>query len=351
MSFEDNIIEGDETIRVIVVPVITGNVVQRAAQTATITIIDEDTGVLSLERGTYDVIENEGTVEICVVITGGVLATNTQITIRATAGTAQFNSDYGTRGIAPILVASENRTCGRLTILDDFIREQLFENFTVFISRISPVNSALTIDQTRSFIRIQDDDQAEVRFAMGQATFSEGGGDQSITVILDGAQLTQAQTMEVYIDNGTSNGISLGNITFGTNVITQNRSINFLVINNNIALEPDKHYLLRLRNIGNIGLGNPGTMNVTVVDDDDVSVSFVQSSYNYSESHGTVSNIQVRLNNPIAQDLSVNIGGGPGNQPSSVVSGAVVFESIMFTAGGNQFMSLSNFDLNDDAFA
>ena len=40
------------------------------------------------------------------------------------------------------------------------------------------------------------------------------------------------------------------------------------MVDNNIALEPDKHYLLRLRGIGNIGLGNPGTMNVTVVDDD-----------------------------------------------------------------------------------
>ena len=40
------------------------------------------------------------------------------------------------------------------------------------------------------------------------------------------------------------------------------------MVDNNIALEPDKHYLLRLRSLGNIGLGNPGTMNVTVEDDD-----------------------------------------------------------------------------------
>ena len=26
--------------------------------------------------------------------------------------------------------------------------------------------------------------------------------------------------------------------------------------------------MLRLRNLGNLGLGNPGTMNITVVDDD-----------------------------------------------------------------------------------
>ena len=64
-------------------------------------------------------------------------------------------------------------------------------------------------------------------------------------------------------------GVSLGFVTFGTGAIPQNRTVVFPVVDNNIALTPDKHYLLRLRNIGNsIGLGNPGTMNVTVEDDD-----------------------------------------------------------------------------------
>uniref|UniRef100_A0A1X7VF48 Calx-beta domain-containing protein n=1 Tax=Amphimedon queenslandica TaxID=400682 RepID=A0A1X7VF48_AMPQE len=352
-TFDDDIIEGDEKLRVIITPGGDNVVqVQRDFQTATITILDDDFGVLSLERGTYDVIENEGTVEICVVLTGGVLSENTTIDIRPRDGTAQIRSDYSTRRILPLLVAFTNRTCGRFDIINDTTREQLFENFTVSISNTSPENNGLTIDRTPSFIRIQDDDQAEVRFAMGQATFSEGGGNQSITVILGGAQLSQEQTIEVYIDDGTSNGISLGNVTFGTNVITQNRSISFPVVDNNIALEPDKHYLLRLKKIDNIGLGNPGTMNITIVDDDDVSVSFVQSSYSYSESHGTVSNIQVQLSNPIAQDLSVNIRGGPGSQSSSVVvSGVDVNKSISFIAGGSRSVSLSNFDLNDDAFA
>ena len=51
-------------------------------------------GVLSLERGIYDVIENEGTVEICAVLTGGVLSTDTEITLRARDNTARFRSKY-----------------------------------------------------------------------------------------------------------------------------------------------------------------------------------------------------------------------------------------------------------------
>uniref|UniRef100_A0A1X7SYV3 Calx-beta domain-containing protein n=1 Tax=Amphimedon queenslandica TaxID=400682 RepID=A0A1X7SYV3_AMPQE len=94
-SFEDNIIEENETIRVIIVPSNDNFVlIQRDRQTATITIVDDDSGVLSLERGTYDVIENEGTVEICAVLTGGVLPTDTRITLQAWDNTAQLRSEY-----------------------------------------------------------------------------------------------------------------------------------------------------------------------------------------------------------------------------------------------------------------
>uniref|UniRef100_A0A1X7U353 Calx-beta domain-containing protein n=1 Tax=Amphimedon queenslandica TaxID=400682 RepID=A0A1X7U353_AMPQE len=163
-SIDDNIIEGDETIRVIIVPG-TDNVVQvqRDQKTATITIIDNDSGVLSLERGTYEVIENEGTVEICAVLTGGVLPTDTVITMLARSNSARFRSDYmhSPCGSHPILPAFANRTCGKFNIINDTIREQLLENFTVEISSIFPENSGLTIDRSPSFIRIQDDDLAQ----------------------------------------------------------------------------------------------------------------------------------------------------------------------------------------------
>ena len=51
----------------------------------------------------------------------------------------------------------------------------------------------------------------------------------------------------------------------------------------------------------------------------DVSVSFVRSSYSYNENHGTVNDIQVQLSNLIAQDLSVNIGGGEINKYCSLL--------------------------------
>uniref|UniRef100_A0A1X7TSN7 Calx-beta domain-containing protein n=1 Tax=Amphimedon queenslandica TaxID=400682 RepID=A0A1X7TSN7_AMPQE len=159
-SIDDNIIEGNETIRIIILRG-SDNVVQilKDRQTATITIIDDDIGMLSLERGTYDVIENEGSVEICAVLTGGVLSTDTVITIQARDSTAQLWSDYSTRRIRPILHSSTIKTCDRFNIMNDVIREPLFENFTVLITSVFPENSGLTVNGSPSFIRIRDDDQ------------------------------------------------------------------------------------------------------------------------------------------------------------------------------------------------
>ena len=61
--------------------------------------------------------------------------------------------------------------------------------------------------------------------------------------------------------------------TFGTFTIVsdappQRQAVVFPVVNNNIALELDKLTQLGLRNYSIIPVGNPFTMNVTVVDDD-----------------------------------------------------------------------------------
>ena len=46
---------------------------------------------------------------------------------------------------------------------------------------------------------------AEVRFAIGQATFSEGGGNQTVIIILQNGHLANIinQNVEVSIDDGT----------------------------------------------------------------------------------------------------------------------------------------------------
>ena len=50
-------------------------------------------GRLSLDKGTYDVVENEGSVEICAVLTGGVLSSDTDINLEVNPNTARSGSE------------------------------------------------------------------------------------------------------------------------------------------------------------------------------------------------------------------------------------------------------------------
>ena len=47
---------------------------------------------MSIERGIYNVVENEGSVQICVVLTGGVLSDETKIDLSVNPNTAKFKS-------------------------------------------------------------------------------------------------------------------------------------------------------------------------------------------------------------------------------------------------------------------
>ena len=49
---------------------------------------------MSLERDTYNVIESEGSVEICLVLTGGVMSEDTDIILEVSPITARSRSEW-----------------------------------------------------------------------------------------------------------------------------------------------------------------------------------------------------------------------------------------------------------------
>ena len=49
---------------------------------------------MSIESSTYNVTENEGSVEICAVLTGGVMSVRTEIELEAYSNTAKFESKW-----------------------------------------------------------------------------------------------------------------------------------------------------------------------------------------------------------------------------------------------------------------
>ena len=132
---------------------------------------------MSLERDTYNVIENEGSVEICAVLTGGVLSEDTDIILEVRPNTARSGSEwifvyYSINYVSSLvdysiaedpfifLTLSRNtsRICIRINIINDTILEDLYESFTVKIDQIIPEVSALKVNTDLSTVRIEDDD-------------------------------------------------------------------------------------------------------------------------------------------------------------------------------------------------
>ena len=70
-----------------------------------------------------------------------------------------FIGDYSGEYLQLFLPRNTSRICGRIGIINDAVREDLYENFTVQIFQVQPVISTLTVNRNPSTIRIQDDDR------------------------------------------------------------------------------------------------------------------------------------------------------------------------------------------------
>ena len=66
--------------------------------------------------------------------------------------------DYSDDYLQLFLPRNTSRICGRIGIINDTIREDLYENFTVQIFQARPDISTLRVNTDPSTIRIEDDD-------------------------------------------------------------------------------------------------------------------------------------------------------------------------------------------------
>ena len=66
--------------------------------------------------------------------------------------------DYSEKFLSLNLPRNISRICGKINIINDVIREDLYENFTVKIDQVYSNISTLSTNTNPSTIRIQDDD-------------------------------------------------------------------------------------------------------------------------------------------------------------------------------------------------
>ena len=69
-----------------------------------------------------------------------------------------FLGDYSEEFLSLNLPRNTSRICGKINIINDVMREELYENFTVKIDQVYSDISTLSTNTNPSTIRIQDDD-------------------------------------------------------------------------------------------------------------------------------------------------------------------------------------------------
>jgi hypothetical protein len=287
--------ETSETFSITLGPAITGAALGRQTS-AQVTIGDNDPGgVLQFNLARYDVREGTPLATITVTRTGGVAA---GITVRyATAdGTAVAGTDYETRSGTLSFGAGVVARTFTVPIVND-TTNQGSRSLNLILSEAS---GGATLGVRRSAtLTIADDDGPVFQFVQGAMTVGEAAGKATITVRRVG-NLTQPATVDYLTSNETALAgedylTGGGTLSFGAGVAVKTLSVSIL---NDTLDEADETLGVTLANpSAGQGVGAPGTLVLTIVDDDQAgSVQFASAVYSEVEgASGTTSLATITL--------------------------------------------------------
>lgn len=260
---EDSIVEGDETIAVVLSSPSAGAVLLNG--TANISILDNDTG-LGFGPASYVVNENGTNIMLTVVRTNANTIDPVTVTYGTTNGTATAGGDYV--GTAGVLTFTNGEAFKFITvpILED-TQVEGDESFTVALS--NPTGGAQFTGPTVATISVVDND-AGLAFTSDEYSILEGGVQQTITVIRSG--ITNST---VAVSFATSDGTATNNQDYiaasGLLVFTNgevSKTFSIPVIDDTLE-EGVETVLIKLSSpTGQVALLNPNSATLTIVDND-----------------------------------------------------------------------------------
>ncbi len=293
---EDALVEGDETVDIEITGTDNADISLTGGTpniTATNTILDDDTAVVSIANTTNGA-ENNGS-----TVTNGVMTitqsspsiSDTDITYTVEEGsTATSTIDYTALSGTLTILAGDTETLITIPVLEDVIVEGdetvivTLTNVTSGLATLDPSPANLTATNT-----IVDDDSVIVQFSQATGSDAENiGGNLPVLLIL--GTVTNATSVTV-TDLGTGNATSgvdynftspqVINITAGTYDGTLGTAIpvpTFSIIGD-AAVEPNETINLSLGTpTGDASLGAQTTTTYTINNDDAVLVQFSQAT-------------------------------------------------------------------------
>lgn len=287
----DSLIEGDETIRIVLNN--PSMAVLGTPSSATATIRDDDYRFEIVDASPRVVAEGAGNATVQVRRFGSTLGT-ASVSYATANGTATAGSDYTATASPPALswAAGEGgiKTIS-VPITDDAVDEPT-ESFTLALSSPSNNVSGQTTPIIGSPLTVQitDNDAVTVSFSAASQTVNEGVGTVTVTATRTGAttfDITVPYTVSGTATNPADHNAANGSITILAG--SSSGSATFTVTDDSLD-EPDETVIFTMGTPsgGDVSSAAPATHTVTITDNDSVTVSFSAASQTVGEGVGTV---------------------------------------------------------------
>ena len=328
-AVDDAIVEGDETVELTLVSIVSGPGVITGTP-RTLTISDNDNATVSIAAvndgaepstpGTFRVSSNSDAhsgIDISYSISGTVSA-----------------GDYSDSGSGSVTIpgGADNATFD-ITIIDDSLIEDN-ETLTVTLTAITSGDATIGVNDNAS-ITITSDDNVTVTMA-GDNASAENAGTGNLHINLDNASaipITVSYSVSGTATSGTDFTALSGSVTVPANTTSQPIAISIL---DDSAYEDNETVIVSIDSLtGPATLGSPDNATLTITNDDNVTLS-VAATTNANED-GTNGLFTFELTEDVAEDVIFTY---------SVVTGSSTASGSDYSITGSSPLTISAGDDN-----
>lgn len=263
---EDTLVEGDEAFSVVLSNPSSG--VQLLTSTATVTILDNDSGFRFAEASYF--VDEHGTNALLTVIRTNPNTGIITVVFSTTNGTATAGSDFIASGGSLVFTNGESAKTIAIPIIND---TQVEGPETFFVTLSSPSDGAQLLEPVTASVTIIDNDSG-LRFSSANYTVTENGVEAIISVLRSGVLTNTVATSYATSDGTAVSGQDYFSVS-GLLVFTNGESLKTFavpIVDDDLE-EGAETVLLTLHSpTGQVSLLNPNSAILTIVDNDGGSI-------------------------------------------------------------------------------
>ncbi|XP_028399458.1 uncharacterized protein LOC114522881 [Dendronephthya gigantea] len=318
---DDVIIESPEIFQVELTAVASDTI---SANTATVTIIDNDVPSIRLIDTTKDVNEGDVQLSVRVLLTGTV---DREVTARLTTSnvTASANSDYQPIDQEITFPVGNPFVEVKITINQDTLVEGA-ETFEVTLT-----SDDANVENPKLTVTILDNDFVTISFQNNAADVPENSGLAIVNIQLSG---DRAVPITFDIDTIAASALKDQDYVYNRREITINPSdsssyVETIQIKNDQIVEGDEVFSVTIDDSSPLVTYDGSNMLITIKDDDTANVTFSKASYTFNEDvNQTTVNIEIDRNLQTTATVTVSSTANTatsGFDFTSIVNQAIVF--------------------------